>query len=117
MPGVAKSQPPGSSGAPATRAAPTATSQDPRHALGRRIKELRAVQALTQEELAERSGLFRTYMSRIESGRANPTLTMLHQIADAFGLDVRELLTPTEGGVPVRVRGEGGRSRGRVVGR
>lgn len=115
MPGVAKSQSPGSSSAPATRASPSARSQDPRLALGRRIKELRAHQELTQEELAERSGLFRTYMSRIESGRANPTLTMLHQIAQAFGLDVRELLAPTEGPVQVRVRGEGGPSRGRVA--
>ncbi|MCW5648253.1 MAG: helix-turn-helix transcriptional regulator [Ramlibacter sp.] len=67
---------------------------DPRLALGLRIKELRSDHGLTQEELAERSGMFRTYMSRVESGAANPTLTMLYQIAGAFGLDVRELLTP-----------------------
>lgn len=87
---------------------------DPKRQLGLRIKELRGKLALTQEELADRSGLFRTYMSRIESGHANPTLTMLHQIAQAFQLDVRELLSPLEGEVPTRVRSRTSMSRGRV---
>jgi len=87
---------------------------DPRVALGRRVKELRGLQGITQEELADRSGLFRTYMSRIESGRANPTLTMLHQIAAAFGVDVGELLVPSDGPVPDRVLSPRPLSRGRV---
>jgi transcriptional regulator with XRE-family HTH domain len=87
---------------------------DPREALGRRVKELRGLHGITQEELADRSGLFRTYMSRIESGRANPTLTMLHQIAAAFGVDVRELLIPSHGPVPDRVLSARPVSRGRV---
>ena len=87
---------------------------DPRAALGRRVKELRGLHGITQEELADRSGLFRTYMSRIESGRANPTLTMLHQIAAAFGVDVGELLVPSDGPVPDRVLSPRPLSRGRV---
>lgn len=87
---------------------------DPRKSLGLRIKELRAEHGLTQEELAERSGLFRTYMSRIESGSANPTLTMLHQIAGAFPIDVRDLLCPVSGVVPGRVMAAEKVSRGRV---
>lgn len=88
---------------------------DPRLALGRRVKELRATQGLTQEELADRSGLFRTYMSRIESGQANPTVTMLHQIADAFAVDVRELFVVAKGDIPVRVKSaQPSPSRGRV---
>ena len=83
--------------------------------MGRRVKELRAIQGLTQEELADRSGLFRTYMSRIESGQANPTLTMLHQIADAFVVDVRELFVAAKGGVPARVKSaKPSPSRGRI---
>jgi transcriptional regulator with XRE-family HTH domain len=78
------------------------------------VKELRGLQQITQEELADRSGLFRTYMSRIESGRANPTLTMLHQIAAAFGVDVGELLVPPDGAVPDRVMSARPVSRGRV---
>jgi transcriptional regulator with XRE-family HTH domain len=46
---------------------------------------------MTQEDLAERCGLFRTYMSRIETGQANPTLTMIHALADSLGLPVVRL--------------------------
>ena len=88
---------------------------DPRKSLGLRIKELRAEHGLTQEELSDRSGLFRTYMSRIESGQANPTLTMLYQIAAAFPLDVRDLLGPPSGITPLRVLASRKISRGRVA--
>ena len=40
----------------------------PQKAFGSRIKELRLLAGMTQEDLAERCGLFRTYMSRIETG-------------------------------------------------
>lgn len=87
---------------------------DPKADLGRRIKELRALHALTQEELADRSGLFRTYMSRVESGKANPTLTMLYQISSAFAIDVRELFVSAREPVARRVRSSVPTSRGRV---
>lgn len=48
---------------------------------------------MTQEDLAERCGLFRTYMSRIETGKANPTLTMIHALATSLGVDVPSLFT------------------------
>ena len=68
------------------------SSIDPRKALGLRIKQLRAEYQLTQEELADRCGLFRTYMSRIESGLANPTLTVLHTLAKGLKIDIAALL-------------------------
>ena len=43
---------------------------------GSRVRQLRLAAELTQEDLAHRCGLFRTYMSRIETGNANPTLTI-----------------------------------------
>ena len=46
---------------------------------------------MTQEDLADRCGLFRTYMSRIETGKANPTLTMIHSLADSLGVHVTAL--------------------------
>ena len=79
----------------------TGKPSDPRRALGQRIKALRREHQLTQEDLAEGSGMFRTYMSRIESGQANPTLTMLHDIAAAFNIDIGELFVPLPSGVPV----------------
>lgn len=91
---------------------------DPRKALGLRIKQLRADFAITQEELSERSGLFRTYMSRIESGLANPTLTVLHALAQGLGVNIAELLAAPEIATkPVaKVRSTQPISRGRVSG-
>jgi len=94
---------------------PTGRAFDPKKALGLRIKALRAERQITQEDLADRCGMFRTYMSRIESGQANPTLTMLHDIAAAFKVDIRDLFAPAVDGVPGRVSAAGPRmSRGRV---
>lgn len=87
----------------------------PQKNLGLRIKELRAERGITQEELAERCEMFRTYMSRIESGLANPTLTMLYVMAEALQVDVRDLLQPPEITTPVKVRSTQNLSRGRVV--
>jgi len=68
----------------------------PQKALGLRVKELRSEKSITQEELAERCGVFRTYMSRIESGLANPTLTVLYTLADAFEVPIADLFTPAQ---------------------
>lgn len=87
---------------------------DPKRALGLRIKQLRAEKEITQEELADRCDLFRTYMSRIESGLANPTLTVLHTLAEGLEVSVVELLTPPTVVPPQRVRAARPVSRGRV---
>lgn len=87
---------------------------DPRKSLGLRIKQLRAEQEITQEELADRCDLFRTYMSRIESGQANPTLTALHALARGLDVSLPDLLmVPTLTRAP-RVRSARPLSRGRV---
>lgn len=92
---------------------------DPRKALGTRIKQLRAQQQITQEELADRCGLFRTYMSRVESGLANPTLTMLHSLAAGFEIDITELLaapaTALKEEVSQKIHSKRRASRGRVA--
>ena len=80
------------------------TPTDPRKALGLRIKQLRAEYPLTQEELADRCGLFRTYMSRIESGLANPTLTMLHALAQGLEIEIGALLALPEAKPTAKVR-------------
>ena len=59
---------------------------------GKRVKELRIEREITQEQLSERVGVFRTYMSRIETGVANPTLTMIHALADALEVSAATLL-------------------------
>ena len=60
----------------------------PQRAFGQRVRELRLAAGMTQEDLAERCGLFRTYLSRIETGRANPTLTMIYALATSLGVAV-----------------------------
>ncbi len=66
-------------------------SLSPQHAFGQRVRELRIATGMTQEDLAERCGLFRTYMSRIETGKANPTLSMIYALAGSLGVPVLAL--------------------------
>jgi transcriptional regulator with XRE-family HTH domain len=66
----------------------TVKRANPKKLFGQRIRDLRAERGLNQEELAEKVGVFRTYMSRIETGVANPTLTMVYALADALGVEV-----------------------------
>lgn len=61
---------------------------------GRRVRQLRLAAGMTQEDLAHRCGLFRTYMSRIETGRANPTLTMIDALAGSLQVPVAQLFEP-----------------------
>lgn len=58
---------------------------------GSRVRQLRLAAEMTQEDLAHRCGLFRTYMSRIETGAANPTLTMIHALASSLRVPVSSL--------------------------
>ncbi len=67
----------------------------PQRAFGERVRALRLAAGMTQEDLSERCGLFRTYMSRIETGKANPTLTMIHALADSLGVSVIALFEPS----------------------
>lgn len=71
------------------------------------------MKSITQEELAERCGMFRTYMSRIESGLANPTLTALYTLANALQVDVVDLFVPARSS-PTRVHSAHPISRGRA---
>jgi transcriptional regulator with XRE-family HTH domain len=98
----------------------------PQIAFGARVRELRYAADLTQEELAARCGLFRTYLSRIENGTANPTLTMIHALATSLKVDVTLLFAPAAAPAPPSVkrsppvkaarvvRAPAGTSRGRV---
>lgn len=61
-------------------------------AVGSRIKALRAQNSISQEILSERCGIFRTYLSRIESGLANPTLVVLVALAHSLDIEPYELL-------------------------
>lgn len=56
------------------------------------VRRLREEQGLTQEQLAERSGVSATYIGFIERGDNVPTLTILLQLAGALGISPSQLL-------------------------
>ena len=58
---------------------------------GARVKELRKTQGISQEDLAHRCMLDRTYISGIERSIKNPSLNALETIAKGFGITVGEL--------------------------
>ena len=60
--------------------------------LGLKVKHFRGTQGVSQEELAFRIGIDRTYLSGIERGQRNPTLTVLCRIAHGLGIPVANLL-------------------------
>jgi len=52
------------------------------------IKERREVMKVTQEELAELSGVGLRTLKQFESGKGNPTLHTLQKLADVLGMEV-----------------------------
>jgi len=60
---------------------------------GARLQSIRKNQNLSQEKLAEISGLHRTYISSLERGVRNPTLTTLKSLADALNIDISYLVS------------------------
>lgn len=59
--------------------------------LGKRIRTLRKLKGLTQEELGEKSGISYKFIGEMERGEVNPSLNSLIQIAKAFGIHVNNL--------------------------
>ena len=63
------------------------------------IKERREVMQVTQETLAELSGVGLRTLKQFESGKGNPTLLTLHKLADVLGMEIClkiKNLTPEE---------------------
>ncbi len=59
------------------------------------VTRLRKNRAMSQERLAEKSGLHRTYVGSVERGERNVTLSTLEALADALSVSVTYLLTDT----------------------
>ena len=56
-----------------------------------RVRMLREEQGISQEKLAERSDLHRTYIGMVERLERNPSLVCIHKIANGLGVDIKEL--------------------------
>lgn len=75
-------------------------NQDAREKLGQHVRELRNDRSLSQQELAERSGLDRTTISRLERGKHQAGFDTLHSIAAGLQISIQEVVKieedPTE---------------------
>ena len=58
-----------------------------------RIRELRARDRLSQEELAQKVGVRRETIGNLEKGRYNPSLVLAWNIAKVFGVPIEEIFT------------------------
>lgn len=65
---------------------------DVRRALGKNLRRARERAGLTQEAVAERSGVHPTEVSRIESGKRDPRISTVEALAEAVGVSVGDLL-------------------------
>ena len=59
---------------------------------GKQLQRLRTIGGLTQEQLAVKAGLVRVYVTKLEQGEHDPTLSMLVRLAKALRVSVTELL-------------------------
>lgn len=62
---------------------------------GEMVRLYRGRVGCSQEELAGRAGIHRTYIGGIERGERNPTLTMIYRLARALDVSPSQLLEDT----------------------
>jgi transcriptional regulator with XRE-family HTH domain len=62
--------------------------------LGERIRTLRQERGVSQADLEKRSGLRRSYISRVEGQQLTPSLEILNRIARALDAELSELFFP-----------------------
>lgn len=58
--------------------------------VGNRIKQLRKETGLSQEKLALKAGIDRTYLAGIESGKRNTTIVSLKKVVDALEITMKD---------------------------
>ena len=64
------------------------------HLLAANVRHYRSSKNISQEALAGKCGIFRTYLSRIETGKCNPSLAVLVALAGALEIPTYVLLVP-----------------------
>jgi len=60
---------------------------------GEKVRQLRQARGLSQEELAFKAGVHRTYLGGIERGERNPSLKNIAAIAKALDVSLRDLFS------------------------
>jgi transcriptional regulator with XRE-family HTH domain len=74
---------------------------DMRKLIGRNFARFRKAKGFTQESFAEASGFTQQYISGLETGRRNPTVVTLFELASTLGISHVDLVLPDD-----EVRGE-----------
>jgi transcriptional regulator with XRE-family HTH domain len=72
-----------------------ATRPDNTHAFWR-LKNLRGLKGVTLEDLAQRTGLTKSFLSKVERGKSMPSIATALKIADAFEVGVGDLFGASE---------------------
>ena len=60
--------------------------------LGKNLKRIRTAKGITQGDIVRSLGMDRAFISNIENGKTNPTLSTITKIAKALGVSSDELL-------------------------
>jgi len=66
----------------------------PRQIFGTNLRRARRLKDVSQEELAFRSNLSRTYVSEVERGIRNVSIDNMGQLSDALGVPLKDLVDP-----------------------
>lgn len=66
----------------------------PEREVMRAVSQMRAQRGITQEELARRTGIRQSEISRIESGSRNPSVRMLQRLAEGLDCTLRIEFVP-----------------------
>jgi transcriptional regulator with XRE-family HTH domain len=75
-------------------------SADLRKGFATALQKRRMRSRFSQEELADRAGLHRTYVSQLERGLKSPSLSSIAALADAFGVRPHQLVRAAEREMP-----------------
>ena len=71
--------------------------------IGQKIRELRKIKGLTQEELGEKATLNYKFIGELERGKVNISLDSLHRVAIALGAEIGDLFTKSPDLVPQNI--------------
>ena len=72
--------------------------------IGRNIAILRKRRGLTQEKLAEKTGLSQNFIARLETGSKNPSIDTIEAIANAIGCDIEEIVRKDPDNTNIRTK-------------
>ncbi len=65
--------------------------------IGKRLRQLRLARGLSQGDIERRTGLMRSYVSRVEGGFTQPTIETLERWAKALGLELYQVFYTGKG--------------------